>query len=52
LDGSNKEYIRKLENMWEGKVNIKGKTDIGEKLAFREKVWTVKEEMEYRRENY
>jgi hypothetical protein len=31
--------------MWEGKWNIKGRTDVGEKLAFSEKVWTVKEEM-------
>jgi hypothetical protein len=31
--------------MWEGKWNIKGRTNIGEKLAFSEKVWTVKEEM-------
>jgi hypothetical protein len=28
--------------MWEGKWNIKGRTDIGEKLAFSEKLWTGK----------
>jgi hypothetical protein len=31
--------------MREGKGNIKGRTDIGEKLAFSKKVWTIKEEM-------
>jgi hypothetical protein len=31
--------------MWEGKGNIIRRTDIGEKLAFSEKVRTVKEEL-------
>jgi hypothetical protein len=31
--------------MWESKGNINGITDIGEKLAFSEKVWTIEEKM-------
>jgi hypothetical protein len=34
-----------LENIWEAKGNINGRTDIGEKLAFSEKVWRIEEEI-------